>query len=61
MRPTTAIDYHVGFRREIIDNLVIEKGIELLSDEKYQKDVESIVAGLKSPFSSNPNNKYHKG
>lgn len=49
-------DYHVGFRREIIDNLVIEKGIELLSDEKYQKDVESIVVGLKSPFSADPNN-----
>lgn len=49
-------DYHVGFRREIIDNLVIEKGIELLSDEKYQKDVESVVAGLKSPFSADPNN-----
>ena len=43
-------DKHVGFRREILDTLVIEKGIELLSDEQYQKDVLSIVAGLQSPF-----------
>ena len=42
---------HVGFRREILDTLVIEKGIELLSDEQYKKDVEAIVAGLQSPFS----------
>ena len=43
-------DYHVGFRREIIDNLVITKGIELLSDENYKNDVEAIVEALKSPF-----------
>ena len=49
-------DKHVGFRREILDILVIEKGIELLSDGQYQKDVETIVAGLKSPFSNQVNN-----
>lgn len=43
-------DKHVGFRRNILDNLVISKSIELLSDEQYMKDVKSIVAGLKSPF-----------
>lgn len=48
-------DKHVGFRREILDKLVIEKGIELLSDEQYQKDVQAIVAGLQSPFSDKPN------
>ena len=42
--------YHVGFRREIIENLVISKGIELLSDDNYRHDVEAIVAALKSPF-----------
>ena len=49
-------DYHVGFRREILDNLVIEKGIELLSDEQYQKDVQDIVEGLKTPFSNEMDN-----
>ena len=48
-------DKHVGFRRHILDNLVIEKGIELLSDEQYQKDVRSIVDTLKSPFSEDVN------
>lgn len=43
-------DKHVGFRRAIIENLVITKGIELLSDENYKHDVESIVDALKSPF-----------
>ena len=42
---------HVGFRREILDNLVISKGIELLSDEQYKQDVETIINSLKSPFS----------
>jgi len=43
-------DKHVGFRKEILDKLVIEKGIELLSDAQYQKDILSIVDALKSPF-----------
>lgn len=45
---------HVGFRREVLDTLIIEKGIELLSDEHYKKDVEAIVAGLESPFLADP-------
>ena len=48
-------DKHVGFRRHILDSLVIEKGIELLSDDQYQKDVRSIVDTLKSPFSEEVN------
>lgn len=48
-------DKHVGFRRHILDNLVIEKGVELLSDEQYQKDVRSIVDTLNSPFSEEVN------
>ena len=43
-------DKHVGFRRKVLDDLVLEKGIELLSDEEYRKAVEAIVAGLESPF-----------
>lgn len=46
-----SISKHIGFRREMLDTLVIEKGIELLSDSQYKKDVEAIVAGLQSPFS----------
>ena len=49
-------DKHVGFRRQILDNLIIEKGIELLSDDQYQKDVRSIVDTLKSPFSDEIDN-----
>lgn len=49
-------DKHVGFRREILDNLVVSKGIELLSDSQYQKHVEDIVAGLQSPFDNEMNN-----
>lgn len=41
-------DKHIGFRREILDSLVIEKGAELLSDEQYQKAVSDIVDSLKS-------------
>jgi len=47
---------HVGFRREILDSLVIEKGIELLSDEQFQKDLHDITDGLKSPFSDDVDN-----
>lgn len=49
-------DKHIGFRRQILDNLVIEKGVELLSDEQYEKDVRSIVDTLKSPFSDEIDN-----
>lgn len=49
-------DKHVGFRREILDKFVIEKGIELLSDEQYRKDVRSITEALKTPFASQPDN-----
>lgn len=49
-------DYHVGFRREVLDSFVIEKGIELLSDENYRKDVETITAGLQSPFEPQTDN-----
>ena len=49
-------DKHVGFRREILDKLVIEKGIELLSDRQYQKDVKAIIVSLQTPFTSDPNN-----
>ena len=49
-------DKHVGFRREILDKLIVEKGIEMLSDDQYMKDVETIVRGLKSPFSDGTDN-----
>lgn len=49
-------DYHVGFRREILDNLVIEKGIELLSDDQYQKTVQTITEGLKTPLPGQEDN-----
>lgn len=49
-------DKHIGFRRSILDKLVIEKGIELLSDTQYKKDVEAIVASLQSPFATETNN-----
>jgi len=49
-------DKHVGFRREILDKLVIEKGIELLSDSQYQKTVQKVTEGLKSPFSNQTDN-----
>ena len=46
-------DKHVGFRREILDKLVIEKGIELLSEENYKRTVKSIEKALETPFPSN--------
>lgn len=49
-------DKCVGFRREILDNLVIEKAIELLSDEQYNNDVRSITEALKTPFSARTDN-----
>lgn len=49
-------DKHVGFRRKILDDLVIEKGIELLSDENYYKDVQTLTDGLKSPFEAKTDN-----
>jgi len=48
--------YCVGFRREILDNLVITKGIELLSDDNYKHNVEAIIDSLKSPFPDEVNN-----
>lgn len=47
-------DKHVGFRRKLLDDLVVEKGIELLSDDQYKKDVEYIVEHAESPFSDRP-------
>ena len=49
-------DYHVGFRREILDSLVIEKGIELLSDDQYNKDVEAIIASAETPLTGKADN-----
>jgi DNA invertase Pin-like site-specific DNA recombinase len=49
-------DYHVGFRREVLDSLVVEKGIEILSDSSYQKTVQSITEGLKTPFTGDVDN-----
>ncbi len=37
-------DKHVGFRRELLDKPVIEKGIELLSGEQFRKDVRTVMA-----------------
>jgi len=37
-------DYHVGFRRELLDDLVITKAIELLSDAQFSKDVAALIA-----------------
>ena len=48
--------YCVGFRREILDNLVIEKGIEILSDDNYQNDVQTIKNSVKTPFSDGMDN-----
>ena len=48
--------YHVGFRREILDSLVIEKGIELLSDDQYNKDVEAIIASAETPLTGQADN-----
>ena len=49
-------DKHVGFRREILDKMVIEKGIELLGDEQYQKDVEAVTEALRKPFAGRASN-----
>lgn len=49
-------DYHVGYRQEIIESLVLEKAVELLSDEQYNKDVQSITEALRTPFEAKPDN-----
>lgn len=43
---------HIGYRKQLLNDLIIEKSIELLSDEKYQKDVEYVTKGLQNPFES---------
>ena len=43
-------DKHVGFRMKILDDLVIEKALELLSDEQYKITVNTVLEGLKEPF-----------
>ena len=48
-------DKHIGYRKQLLNDLVIEKSIELLSDEKYQKDVEYVTKGLQNPFESGIN------
>lgn len=49
-------DYHLGFRREIIEKLVIEKGLELLSEESYQNTVNTVTEAIKSPFEAKTDN-----
>lgn len=39
-------DYHVGFRRELIESLVIEKGIELLSKDAVERATASIFGAF---------------
>ena len=39
-------DYHVGFRRELIESLVIEKGIELLSKDAVERATDAIFGAL---------------
>lgn len=42
--------YHIGIRRENIDDLIIDKAIDLLSGEQWEQDVECIVDALQSDF-----------
>jgi len=41
-------DKHVGFRREILEGLVIEKGIEMLSEKQFKRDVKRVLAGIET-------------
>lgn len=50
-------DKHVGFKMKLLDDLVIEKGIELLSDEHYKSTVIAMLEAAKSPFQAEPNNR----
>ena len=43
-------DKHVGFRRQMLDDFIISKGIELLADDEYKHTVEAIAEALKTPF-----------
>ena len=45
-------DKHIGYRKKYLDRMVIGKCIELLSEDRYQKDVEAIIASLQSPFNN---------
>ena len=39
-------EYHVGVRREDIEEVMIAKAIELLDDEHWQKDTETLLYGV---------------
>ena len=45
--------YHIGVRREIIDDFIIEKIIELLSEDRWQKDLQTITDAIRNDFSQN--------
>ena len=40
---------HTGISREYLESFVLEKAIELLSDEQYEKDLDLILEQLKTP------------
>lgn len=43
-------DKHVGFRKEILEGLVIEKGIEMLSEKQFKRDVKCVLDSAEPRF-----------
>lgn len=48
--------HHIGLRRSVIEPFIIEKCIELLSGEQYEKDRETLLEALCEPLPSAPDN-----
>lgn len=42
--------YHIGVRHEIIDDLIIEKAIELLSGEQWENDLRTLLDAFSEAF-----------
>lgn len=39
-------DYHIGVRREVIEDMVMEKAVELLTGDKWQNDLQTLTDAL---------------
>lgn len=47
--------YHIGVRREVIEDLIMEKAIELLSGDRWQQDLNTLLEGMKDDTASEIN------
>ena len=47
--------YHIGVRREVIEDMIIDKAIELLSGDQWERDMNTLLEGMQDDSASEIN------